>query len=54
MQSFALLLSAFSILCCFVDIWSIRMTKELAGIWITLPNDLLAHFDEAIIDNGHS
>ena len=54
MQSFAPLLSAFSILCCFVDIWSIRITKELAWIGITLPNDLLAHFNEAIIDNGHS
>jgi CopG family nickel-responsive transcriptional regulator len=30
------------------------MTKELARIGITLPNDLLTHFDEAIIDNGHA
>jgi CopG family nickel-responsive transcriptional regulator len=30
------------------------MTEELARIGITLPNDLLAHFDELIINNGHS
>ena len=30
------------------------MTEELARIGITLPNDLLIHFDEAIINNGHS
>jgi len=30
------------------------MTKELARIGITLPNDLLAHFDEAIINNGYA
>jgi len=30
------------------------MTEELARIGITLPNDLLAHFDELIINNGHA
>ena len=30
------------------------MTEELARIGITLPNDLLVHFDEAIINNTHS
>ena len=30
------------------------MTKELARIGITLTNDLLAHFDKAIINNGHA
>ena len=30
------------------------MTKELARIGITLPNDLLAHFDKAIINNGQA
>jgi CopG family nickel-responsive transcriptional regulator len=29
------------------------MTNELTRIGITLPNDLLAHFDESIINNGH-
>lgn len=29
------------------------MTKELARIGITLPNDLLSQFDESIIDKGH-
>ena len=54
MQRVTPLLSAFSTLYCSVDIWSIRMTKELARIGITLPNDLLAHFDELIINNGHA
>ena len=30
------------------------MTEELARIGITLPNDLLTHIDESIINNGHA
>lgn len=30
------------------------MTNELARIGITLPNDILAQFDESIINNGYA